>query len=231
MEEYRREVDRLNGEAEAAVSLDEGIRILEEREEALSRRVRAVRRAVAVSLTKSVGRQLARVALPHATIRFAADGDDGSDVRIAFTPNPGLPEGPLSGLASGGELSRVLLAISLETSNADVVAVYDEIDAGLSGQVAQQIGECLSEVGRRQQVLAVTHLASVAARADRHFVIEKVVNGDVTRTTVRAVSGDARVREIARMLVGDDITDESEALARQLVENSIQVRLDADLSR
>jgi DNA repair protein RecN (Recombination protein N) len=218
------EADRLDG-------LDEEIRALEERETLLAGRVREEREIAATNLTSAVRRQLTRVALAHASLRFAVDGDDGSDAQIFFTPNPGLPEGPLATLASGGELSRVLLAISLETANANVVAVFDEVDAGLGGQVAQQIGECLSEVGRGQQVLAITHLASVAARADHHFMIEKTIDHGVTRTSVRALTGDDRVREIARMLAGDDVTAESRALARQLLENSVEVRVEADFSR
>ncbi len=119
--------------------------------------------------------QLPRVALPHAALRFVVEGVDGSEVQLLFTPNPGWPEGPLQSLASGGELSRVLLALSLETAHDGLVAVFDEVDAGVGGQVAQQIGECLREVGATQQVIAVTHLASVAAKAAHHFVIEKTV--------------------------------------------------------
>jgi DNA repair protein RecN (Recombination protein N) len=222
---------RLIDEAERLDGLDQEIGDLEERVTSLARRVRQEREFAATKLTNAVRQQLARVALLHASLRFVVDGDDGSDAQIFFTPNPGLPEGPLSALASGGELSRVLLAISLETANEDVVAVFDEVDAGLGGQVAQQIGECLSEVGRQQQVLAITHLASVAARADHHFVIEKLVDHGVTRTTVREVSGGERVREIARMLAGDEVTTESSALAKQLLENSLEVRTAADFSR
>jgi DNA repair protein RecN (Recombination protein N) len=158
--------------------------------------------------------------LPNATLRFEVDGDDGADALILFSANPGLPEGPLSSLASGGELSRVLLALSLESSREDVVAVFDEIDAGLGGQVAQQIGQCLFELGSRQQVLAVTHLASVAARADHHFVVEKTTSAGLTSTVVRNVVGEQRVQEIARMLAGDDVSDEARALAAQLLETS-----------
>jgi DNA repair protein RecN (Recombination protein N) len=158
------------------------------------------------------------VALANASLRFDVDGDDGSEAQILFTPNPGLPEGPLQALASGGELSRVLLALSLETAHEDVVAVFDEIDAGVGGQVAQQIGQCLKEVGQQQQVLAVTHLASVAAKADHHFVIEKTIRGASTSTSVRPVAGEERVLEIARMLAGDEITDEAKALAHRLLE-------------
>jgi DNA repair protein RecN (Recombination protein N) len=84
--------------------------------------------------------------------------------------------------------------------------------------VAQQIGDCLREVGRQQQVLAVTHLASVAAKADHHFVVEKLVAEGATSTFVRSVSGEDRIREIARMLAGDAITPQARALALQLLE-------------
>jgi DNA repair protein RecN (Recombination protein N) len=185
----------------------------------LAATARRERQAAGQSLTQRVQTQLPRVALPHAALRFVVEGDDGSDVQILFTPNPGWPEGPLQSLASGGELSRVLLALSLETAHDDVVAVFDEVDAGVGGQVAQQIGECLREVGTTQQVIAVTHLASVAAKAAHHFVIEKTVTRGVTRTTVREVTGEERVREIARMLAGDAMTVEAHALARRLLES------------
>ena len=223
--------ERLTLEADRLSHVDQEILDLKEREVALSRRARHDRELAATKLTKAVQGQLARVALEHASLRFVVDGDDGSNAQILFTPNPGLPEGPLATLASGGELSRVLLALSLETAHEDLVAVFDEVDAGLSGQVAQQIGECLAEVGRQQQVLAVTHLASVAARADQHFVIEKLIDHGVTRTMVRALEGEDRVKEIARMLAGDDVTTESSALARQLLESSSVERAEADFSR
>ncbi len=229
--ELRSHHDRLTGEAARLGSMDEEIRVLEERDIALSRRARQDRELAATRLTNAVRTQLARVALTSASLRFVVDGDDGADAEILFTPNPGRPEGPLGALASGGELSRVLLAISLETANGDVVAVFDEVDAGLGGQVAQQIGECLFEVGRQQQVLAVTHLASVAARADQHFVIEKLIEDGVTKTVVRALTGAGRVREIARMLAGDEMTAASKALAQQMLENSPEVRTRADFSR
>lgn len=230
-DELRERLAQLIGEETRLSGLDEEIRVLEECEVALATRVRHDRGLAAKQLTIAVQNQLARVALTNASLRFVVDGDDGSDAEILFTPNPGRPEGPLATLASGGELSRVLLAISLETANEDVVAVFDEVDAGLGGQVAQQIGECLSEVGQRQQVLAVTHLASVAARADHHFVIEKLIEGGATRTIVRALAGSDRVREIARMLAGDEMTAESKALAQQMLENSPEVRAGADFSR
>jgi DNA repair protein RecN (Recombination protein N) len=214
------EQQRLLDAAERHERLDEAIAGLEQREVTLAREARRERDYAAARLTDAVRQQLPRVALHHASLRFDVGGDDGSEAQILFTPNPGLPEGPLQALASGGELSRVLLAISLETAHEDVVAVFDEVDAGVGGQVAQQIGECLGELGKRQQVLAVTHLASVAAMADHHFVVEKWVSGATTMTSVHKVTGEERVFEIARMLAGSELTSESIALAQRLLETS-----------
>jgi DNA repair protein RecN (Recombination protein N) len=210
--------ERRVDETSRLLRIDGEIANLESREAALAAVARHDREIAAQKLTNAVAGQLPRVALAHATLRFEALGLDGSDARIFFRANPGLAEGPLQDLASGGELSRVLLALSLETVHDDVVAVFDEVDAGVGGQVAQQIGDCLRELGLKQQVLAVTHLASVAAKADHHFVIDKTVSAGVTATSVRAVSGDERVSEIARMLVGDEMTVESHALALRLLE-------------
>jgi DNA repair protein RecN (Recombination protein N) len=230
-DEMRLRHDNAESDAARVDAIDQEIETLEQRESALARQAKTEREAAASKLTAAVAHQMARVALANATVRFVVEGDDGSDAQIFFAPNPGQPEGPLSALASGGELSRVLLALSLETVHDEVVAVFDEIDAGLGGQVAQQIGECLREVGRQQQVLAITHLASVAARADHHFVIEKRVEHGTTATSVREVIGDDRVREVARMLAGDTVTQESRALATQLLGNSLEDRTGAELSR
>ncbi|HEY5121389.1 MAG TPA: hypothetical protein VII84_07405, partial [Acidimicrobiales bacterium] len=212
-------IDELASAEERLEALEARMQELRAREAELAAAARRERQAAGQSLTQRVQMQLPRVALPHAALRFLVEGDDGSEVEILFTPNPGWPEGPLQSLASGGELSRVLLALSLETAHVDVVAVFDEVDAGVGGQVAQQIGECLREVGATQQVIAVTHLASVAAKSAHHFVIEKSVTHGATRTTVREVTGEERVREIARMLAGDAMTDEAHALARRLLES------------
>jgi DNA repair protein RecN (Recombination protein N) len=230
-DELRTRLQRLSADRERLSGLDAEIKDLEERECLVAAEIKLERENAATSLTNALARQMARVALAHATLRFVVDGVDGSDAQILFTPNPGQPEGPLAALASGGELSRVLLALSLETVHRDIVAVFDEIDAGLGGQVAQQIGQCLREVGREQQVIAITHLASVAARADHHFVIEKEVARGVTTTSVRAVTGEQRVREIARMLAGADVTDQSRALAEQLLDYSSEDPTVGDFSR
>ncbi|HUX04139.1 MAG TPA: AAA family ATPase [Acidimicrobiales bacterium] len=207
------------GEATMA-ALDQEITALEHQELELARQLRSQRETAAYHLSAALATQLPRVALGEATLDFDVRGVDGSEVEILFCANPGQVPGPLSSLASGGELSRVLLALSLETVHEDVVAVFDEVDAGIGGQVAQQIGECLRELGRHQQVLAVTHLASVAAQAQHHFLIEKLSDGARAVTSVRRVTGEERVNEIARMLAGDVMTTESRALAQRLLETA-----------
>ncbi|MBW4030646.1 MAG: AAA family ATPase [Acidobacteria bacterium] len=217
--EMAAQLEELANAQDLLAGLDARLEELTAHEAALATAARRAREEASDRLTRRVNAQMPRVALPHASLRFEVLGDDGADARLLFTPNPGWPEGPLQALASGGELSRVLLALSLETAHDDVVAVFDEVDAGVSGQVAQQIGDCLLEVGATQQVIAVTHLASVAAKAAHHFVIEKSVVGGAATTRVRRVTGDQRVREVARMLAGDARSDEADALARRLLES------------
>ena len=107
--------------------------------------------------------------------------------------------------------------MSLVTASDGLVTVFDEIDAGVGGNVAQSIGECLADLSRSRQVIAVTHLASVAAKARHHFVVEKLVANGVTTTTVRRLTAEERPEEIARMLAGDGASAEALALARQLL--------------
>lgn len=218
-DEASRRLEELDHAQDLLSDIDARLEGLERLETTLAASVRRDRERACEGLTRRVNAQLPRVALANASLRFEVHGDDGSDARLLFAPNPGWPEGPLQAMASGGELSRVLLALSLETAHDDVVAVFDEVDAGISGQVAQQIGECLREVGGTQQVIAVTHLASVAAKAAHHFVVEKSVDAGATTTRVRRVTGEERVREIARMLAGDAVSDEADALARRLLES------------
>jgi len=182
-----------------------------------SARIRSLRTTTANRLTHLVQEQLVRVALPNAQMSIEIDGEDGSEIDIQFRPNPGASAGSLQAIASGGELSRILLALSLVTASDGLVTVFDEIDAGVGGNVAQSIGECLADLGRNRQVIAVTHLATVAARAQHHFVVEKTVVDGQTSTLVRKLSVAERPSEIARMLSGDGAVPEALALAKQLL--------------
>lgn len=140
-------------------------------------------------------------------------------VRFMATMNPGFPPGPLSRIASGGELSRVMLALKSVLTDIDDLPtlVFDEIDAGIGGVVADKVGERLEAVARGRQVFAVTHLARIAARAVNHFVVEKAAVEGVAETSLSRLAREERVHEIARMLGGDPDSEPSLEHARELL--------------
>ena len=151
--------------------------------------------------------------LPEPSVR-------GSErIRFMATMNPGFPPGPLSRIASGGELSRVMLALKSVLTGIDDLPtlVFDEIDAGIGGVVADKVGERLEAVARGRQVFAVTHLARIAARAANHFVVEKGTVDGVAETTLNRLTPTQRVHEIARMLGGDPDSAPSREHARELL--------------
>jgi DNA repair protein RecN (Recombination protein N) len=189
--------------------------------EALSRN----RHQAAAKLDKAVASELAPLKLDSARFRTAIGqaepGASGTD-RIEFevSTNPGAPFGPLTKIASGGELSRFILALKVALAEAGSAAtmIFDEIDRGVGGAVASAIGERLARLARDSQVLVVTHSPQVAARAAHHYRIEKAHEGGTTRTLVRRLSADERREEIARMLSGALVTDEARAQAARLLE-------------
>ena len=136
-------------------------------------------------------------------------GDD--TLEFLISPNPGEPLKPLSRIASGGELSRLMLAIkSLEAEKGGVgTMVFDEIDTGISGRMAQVVAEKMAGIAGSRQVICVTHLPQLAAMADHAFLVEKTVTGERTNTSVRLLGEEERVDEVARMLTGAGSIDES----------------------
>ena len=183
------------------------------------------RTAAAVRLDAAVAGELAPLKLDAARFRTAiakADaGPTGAD-RIEFevSTNPGAPFGALTKIASGGELSRFILALKVALAEAGGAGtmIFDEVDRGVGGAVASAIGERLARLAEGAQVLVVTHSPQVAARAAHHYRIEKAHGADGTRTTVRKLSADERREEVARMLSGAAITDEARAQAAKLLE-------------
>ncbi|MBX3532579.1 MAG: hypothetical protein KF849_18425, partial [Rhizobiaceae bacterium] len=160
--------------------------------------------------------------LHDASARPRPSGDD--DVRFDFSANPGQPPRPLARVASGGELSRLSLAIQVsrfaKATQADTnvgTMIFDEVDAGIGGAVAAVVGDQLRALGARCHVLCVTHLAQVAAQGQQHFAIRKTIEGGNTHTEVLPLTEDARISEIARMLGGTALTPATEALARDLL--------------
>ncbi len=161
---------------------------------------------------------------------LGANGMD--DVRFLIAANPGQDPRPLKTVASGGEISRVMLALKTALSAADTIdtLVFDEVDAGIGGEIARAVGRYLARLGRSHQVLCITHLASVAAGADNHIRVEKVVEQDRTRTRVHGLDQDSRVSEIARMLAGDSSTAASLEHARELLKEVSSALRAADIS-
>ncbi len=170
------------------------------------------RREVAPELAAAVEEQLRVLAMPNAAVAVEvgdhADDHPGDQVRFLLAANPGSPLLPLTRVASGGELARAMLALRLVMSAAagagdqDDTLVFDEVDAGIGGAAAQAVADALAALGTGHQVLVVTHLAQVAAAADTQIAVSKSVRGGFTEATARAVAGDERVEEIARMLSG-----------------------------
>lgn len=183
------------------------------------------RRAAAEALGARITDELAHLAMGSATVtvvvedagRFGPDGRDSVEIRLAA--GPGTAPRSVTKAASGGELSRVMLAIEVATAeevSSVPTFVFDEVDAGVGGRAAHDVGARLAALARHAQVVVVTHLAQVAAHADRHLVVEKSVDGHVTRSMVHEVTGEDRVAELARMLGGSG-TDAALEHARDLM--------------
>jgi DNA repair protein RecN (Recombination protein N) len=211
---------------------DERIGTLESRVEELSSELTAVAAAISVGRRDAAARfselvlvELAALAMPHALLSFevtnAELGPAGADrVDLVFGANPGSELRSLGRVASGGELSRVRLALEviLAADREAVTLVFDEVDAGVGGKVAVEVGRRLARLAQHTQVIVVTHLAQVAAFADRHYVVVKSDDGQVTTSGVVAVADEDRAVELARMMAGLDTTESALAHAGELVE-------------
>src|SRR5690606_7662882 len=150
----------------------------------------------------------------------AESGPDGVDeVELRMAAHPAAPPLPLNKGASGGELSRVMLAIEVVFAGADPVPtfVFDEVDAGVGGKAAVEIGRRLARLARTAQVIVVTHLPQVAAFADQHLVVEKAGDGSVVRSGVVTLDHEGRVRELSRMLAGMEDSELGRAHAEELL--------------
>lgn len=191
-----------------------------------ARNLSALRRKGAKKLDAAVAGELKPLKLGAAAFSTsvitdeAAAGPSGIDaVEFMVSTNPGAPPGPLKTIASGGELSRFVLAMkaALAAKENRTVIIFDEVDAGVGGAVADAVGERLARLAIDAQVMVVTHSPQVAARASHHWRVEKRLRKDETATSVVALSAEDRVEEIARMLSGAEVTDEARAAARRLL--------------
>ena len=187
-------------------------------------RLTAVRRATADELKLRITEELKDLNFSGVqfdigmkkTDRFTAGGNDTAQFMIST--NPGQPMMPLKDVASGGELSRIMLALKTVLADTDEIEtlIFDEIDAGISGKTAQKVGDKLSIIGRGHQVLCITHLPQIAAMADNHYLISKSTDGSSTKTEIRYIEGEESVAEIARMMGGNEITENVLSAAREM---------------
>ncbi|MFD8568610.1 DNA repair protein RecN [Streptomyces sp. NPDC059639] len=193
----------------------------------------------AARFAAAVTEELASLAMPHARISFdirqtETDAGDGvevdgrtvtcgpsgaDEVELLLAPHPGAPPRPIAKGASGGELSRVMLAVEVVFAGTDPVPTYlfDEVDAGVGGKAAVEIGRRLAKLAKSAQVVVVTHLPQVAAFADRQLLVEKTNDGSVTRSGVTVLEGEDRVRELSRMLAGQEDSETARAHAEELL--------------
>jgi len=193
---------------------------------ALATRLSEARTATAGTLGKEITARMQTLGMkggqfqvdvaPHASTEPEPHGLDQIEFRV--TANPGQPLRPLAKVASGGELARLSLAVQVAcTSEERRCMVFDEVDSGIGGAIAEVVGRQLRELGARSQVLCVTHLAQVAAQGHHHLRVVKLTDGRTTRTTLSELAGQERVQEVARMLGGTQITEKALAHAREML--------------
>lgn len=188
------------------------------------------RREAAAQWGPRITRELKPIGLGAATIEFALGASEAErpgplgfeTVELRFTPNPGEAARALHRIASGGELSRVMLALKVALDAQDRVdlLIFDEVDSGIGGAVAQAVGERLRRLSRHRQIVCVTHLPMIAALAQHHLRVRKHVAGGRTTVCVEPVEGESRVAELARMLAGERVTDTTRRQARELLEGA-----------
>ena len=215
LEELKKERDEIEESYKNIDFLAREKEKLESDVKTLSAEISRIRKKVSERLEKQIENELKSLEMKNAVFKIKIDrkekissaGED--DIEFLISPNPGEVPKPLSKIASGGEISRIMLALKNVLSAADDIEtfIFDEIDSGVSGRTAQRVAEKMSSIGQTKQILCITHLPQIAAMADRHFLIEKDVSGNKTVTTVKALDRSGSVKELARLMGGAEITD------------------------
>jgi DNA repair protein RecN (Recombination protein N) len=227
-ESLRRELDELGASDERAARLAAGEQDARRRFVAAATTLSEARTSAAAALARALERDLADLAMASCRVDIRVQRSQDPDlwtrrgidaVEFFFSPNPGEDVRPLARIASGGELSRFMLALRLLTmpDEAGRTLIFDEVDAGIGGSAADAVAARLQSLGLRCQVLCVTHLAQIAARADSHFAIEKHVRAGRTHTSVVKLEGGDREREVGRMIAGVAVSDTVLESARELL--------------
>jgi DNA repair protein RecN (Recombination protein N) len=224
-EHCRAEIARLESVAERGAEAEAALAEAEARRAKLGRKLSKARASSAAPFEAAVAEELEGLSMPGAKLEVVLEphpegfGSSGAEtVELRLAPNPGLEPAPLRDAASGGELSRVMLALSAFGGAAGAgTLVFDEIDAGVGGNTARAVGERLRALGEGRQVLCITHLPQVASLAGAHFTLEKDVAGERARATVRRLDGEDVVEEIRRMLGGERSDEAATRHAQELL--------------
>ncbi|OLU17729.1 DNA repair protein RecN [Pseudomonas sp. PA1(2017)] len=224
------ELEGLNADDQAAERLGEELAAYGRHYQEKAAELSAKRQRAAGKLGKAVEKEMQTLGMPGGRFSIQLQPIDGNEpnangleqVEFLVSANPGQPIKALAKVASGGELSRISLAIQVITAQTSRVPtlVFDEVDVGIGGPTAEVVGQLLRRLGERGQVLTVTHLPQVAAQGHQHLFVHKVRGSNATRTAVSKLGETQRIEEVARMLGGIDLTDESLAHARKLVSNA-----------
>ncbi|WP_029410554.1 DNA repair protein RecN [Treponema pedis] len=230
-DEAEAQLEGLSKSEEGKTELENSIGILESKILKLGCAISEKRKTASVNLQAEVEEVLSNLGmnktkfqvrvetrLPEGNKRIANQfGFD--DIEFMISPNPGEPLRPLAKIASGGELSRVMLALKTVLSGGDEAdtLIFDEIDTGIGGEIAVNVAAHMKKLSKKKQILCITHLAVIASHADNHIKIEKNTIGDTTRTSAKAVSDKTRLEEIARMLAGDEFSEASLKHAEELI--------------
>ena len=217
------ELEFLSNSSEKAAELSAKKAAEEKRLSALAETLTARRRATAEQVEEQIETALHDMEMKHARFHIQIEekadwGADGKDkVEFLISANAGEPLKPLAKIASGGEMSRVMLALKTVLVDADEIGtfIFDEIDTGVSGRTARRVGEKMRFLGGKRQLLCITHLPQIAAMADNHFLIEKESDAGETVTRVTALDEEGAVREVARLM--NDVTETTLAAARELL--------------
>lgn len=230
LEQVKSQLDAVETAGERRAALEASIRELEAAYREQAAKLRALRQKAARKLDKAVEAELSGLAMAGTSFRVrlspaepAAHGLDA--VEFLVSANVGEEPRPLDKVASGGELSRIALALKTcvaprASSNGARTLVFDEVDAGVGGAAGETVGRRLKTLSRSSQVLCVTHLAQIAGFADHHYAVSKRESGGRTQAEVEHLTGDGRVREIARMVSGQKLTEEALRHAARLIEDS-----------
>ncbi len=223
-EAARAELSKMDSTTDSVEALQAKADALRSELDVLAAGLTARRTQAATKMSAEVTKVVRSLAMAGATVEIRLSptepGESGADrCDFAVETNPGEGWGEVASVASGGELSRITLALYavLSKTVGTPVMVYDEIDAGVSGGVADQMGQVLNRAGKTRQVLAVTHHGQVAARADAHYLVEKATEAGRTLATIRRLDGEERVQEIARIIGGSKLTETVLKHARELV--------------